>query len=202
LLSLLVVVPAIISFMPETWHSRMATIGDDQVDQSVMGRFNAWGMAFNLAKSEFLGGGFEAFQRATFWLYGPNPNDVHDAHSIYFEVLGEHGFIGLFLFLLLGLFTLLSCSRIIKESKKVEGFQWMGDLMAMIQVCLIGYAASGAFLGLAYFDFYYNLIAIVIICNQLLKDALEDKNGDMASLPVEPERNLYYRRLGNSIHRK
>jgi len=202
LLSLLVVVPVIISFMPETWHSRMSTIDDDVVDASVMGRFNAWGMAFNLAKSELFGGGFEAFQRATFWLYGPNPNDVHDAHSIYFEVLGEHGFIGLFLFLLLGLFTLLSCSRIIKESKKVEGFQWMGDLMAMIQVCLIGYAASGAFLGLAYFDFYYNLIAIVIICNQLLKDALEDKNGDMASLPVEPERNLYYRRLGNSIHRK
>ncbi len=202
LLSLLVIVPAIISFMPETWHSRMATIDDAEVDQSVMGRFNAWGMAFNLAKSELFGGGFEAFQRATFWLYGPNRNDVHDAHSIYFEVLGEHGFIGLFLFLLLGLFTLLSCSRIIKESKKVEGFQWMSDLMAMLQVCLIGYAASGAFLGLAYFDLYYNLIAIVIICSKLLKDALEDKNGEVASLPDEPARTPYSRRLGNSIHRK
>ena len=202
LLSLLVVVPAIISFMPETWHSRMATIGDDQVDQSVMGRFNAWGMAFNLAKSELFGGGFEAFQRATFWLYGPNPNNVHDAHSIYFEVLGEHGFIGLFLFLLLGLFTLLSCSRLIKESKKVEGFQWMSDLMAMLQVCLIGYAASGAFLGLAYFDLYYNLIAIVIICNKLLKDALEDKSNGILPLPTEPVRGPSSRRPDKNFHRK
>ena len=180
LLSFLVLVPVMISFMPDTWHSRMATINDGEVDASVMGRFNAWWMAFNLAKSEVFGGGFEAFQRPTFWFYAPNPHDVHDAHSIYFEVLGEHGFIGLFLFLLLGLFTLLSCSILIKQCKNIEGFQWMRDLMAMLQVCLIGYAASGAFLGLAYFDLYYNMIAIVIICRKLLNDKLEsDRNGSM-----------------------
>ncbi len=180
LLSLIVVVPAIISFMPETWHSRMATIDDAEVDASVMGRFNAWWMAFRLASSELLGGGFEAFQRPSFWMYAPNPDSVHDAHSIYFEVLGEHGFIGLFLFLLLGLFTLLTCSKIIKRSKKVEGLQWMTDLMAMLQVSLIGYAASGAFLGLAYFDLYYNLIAIVIICGKLLSDAIAEKNDQLS----------------------
>ena len=179
LLGLLVVVPAIISFMPDTWHSRMATINDVELDASVLGRFNAWWMAFNLASSEFFGGGFEAFQRPTFWMYAPNPRNVHDAHSIYFEVLGEHGFIGLFLFLLLGLFTLLSCSKIIKQSKNVEGQQWMTDLMAMLQVSLIGYAASGAFLGLAYFDLYYNFIAIVVICGKLLRDANAEKDNQL-----------------------
>lgn len=182
LLSLLVVVPLIISFMPDTWHSRMATIDDSEVDASVMGRFNAWGMAFNLARSELLGGGFEAFQRPTFWLYGPNPNKVHDAHSIYFEVLGEHGFIGLFLFLLLGLFTLLTCSKLIRKCRDIEEFQWMRDLMAMLQVSLVGYAASGAFLGLAYFDLYYNLIAIVIICHKLVNDKLKEEHGKSVPL--------------------
>ena len=188
ILSLLLVVPAIISFMPETWHSRMATIDDSLVDDSVMGRFNAWRMAFNLASSEFFGGGFEAFQRPSFWMYAPDPTNVHDAHSIYFEVLGEHGFVGLFIFLLLGLFTLLSCSRIIRQSKKIKGLQWMTDLMAMTQVCLIGYAASGAFLGLAYFDLYYNFIAIVIICSKLLKDAQAGENEAQVPLHVGPAR--------------
>ena len=33
----------------------------------------------------------------------------------------------------------------------------------MIQVSMIGYATGGAFLGLACFDLYYDLIAIVVI---------------------------------------
>ena len=44
----------------------------------------------------------------------------------------------------------------------------MSDLAAMLQVSLIGYAASGAFLGLAYFDLYYHLIALIVILRVLL----------------------------------
>lgn len=175
LMTLMVVLTLTISFMPDTWHSRMSTIGDEQVDTSVQGRFNAWWMAFNLAKSQILGGGFESFQQTSFWLYAPEPGRVHDAHSIYFEVLGEHGFIGLTLFLLLGLFSLKSCSTIIKQTKNIADLKWMRDLAAMLQVSMIGYAASGAFLGLAYFDFYYNLVAIVVICRKLLSDALAEQ---------------------------
>jgi uncharacterized membrane protein len=38
----------------------------------------------------------------------------------------------------------------------------------MVQVSLVGYASAGAFLGLAYFDFYYTLIAIVVLCKVVL----------------------------------
>ena len=37
---------------------------------------------------------------------------------------------------------------------------------------MIGYAAAGAFLGLAYFDLYYNLIAIMVMCSMLLKEQI------------------------------
>jgi hypothetical protein len=56
----------------------------------------------------------------------------------------------------------------IKVAKQSAETIWMADLLAMIQVSLLGYAASGAFLGLAYFDLYYHLIAIVVICKSLL----------------------------------
>ena len=36
----------------------------------------------------------------------------------------------------------------------------MRDLASMLFVSLVGYATSGAFLGLAYFDFYYLLVAL------------------------------------------
>ena len=164
-----VLVPVIINFMPESWHSRMDTIQTYEQDASAMGRINAWWMAFNLAKDNSLGGGFECFIYPSYALYAPNPNDVHDAHSVYFEVLGEHGFIGLTLFLLLGLSTLYSARKIIKAAKEFEETKWMSDLAAMVQVSLIGYAASGAFLGLAYFDLYYHLVAIIVICKILLE---------------------------------
>jgi hypothetical protein len=40
--------------------------------------------------------------------------------------------------------------------------------MAMTQVSLIAYLTAGAFLGLAYFDYFYNLILIVVVANGLL----------------------------------
>ncbi len=168
ILLMIIILPLLISFMPDSWHQRMGTINTYETDASAMGRINAWWMAFNLAKDNFLGGGFECFQSNSFELYAPNVNDAHDAHSIYFEVMAEHGFFGLTLFLLLGGVTLFSCGRLIKNAKKSSETMWISDLAAMVQVSLIGYAASGAFLGLAYFDLYYHLVAIVVILKTLL----------------------------------
>ena len=106
-------------------------------------------------------------------MYAPFGYDVHDAHSIYFEILGEHGFIGLGMFLLLGIFALRSSRQIMRLTKDVDHLQWMFHLGSMMQVSLVGYAVTGAFLGLAYFDLYYALIAIVVITRNLLSKELE-----------------------------
>ncbi len=168
LLAMLIIVPILIGFMPESWHDRMGTIKTYEEDASAMGRINAWWMAFNLAKNNILGGGFECFQYPTFVMYAPVKHDVHDAHSIYFETMGEHGFIGLGIFLLIAITTLRSAGTIIKQAKKSEETQWMADLAGMLQVSLLGYGASGAFLGLAYFDLYYHYIAIIVILKAML----------------------------------
>jgi probable O-glycosylation ligase (exosortase A-associated) len=133
-----------------------------------MGRINAWKMAFNMARDRPLGGGFDCFHEYTFALYAPNPEDIHDSHSIYFEVLGDHGFIGLAIFLTLGLMTWRTASWIVARAKRDREKRWLADLASMIQVSLVGYASAGAFLGLAYFDYYYTLIAIVVLCKTVL----------------------------------
>ena len=149
--------------MPQEWYDRMNTIQDYQNDQSAMGRINAWHTAFNAAKDQITGGGVEMFQGPTFRRYAPDPWNVHDVHSIYFEVMGEHGFIGFGLFILLGLFAWLRAQSVIKRGKQHPEHKWAADLAAMIQVSLIGYAAGGLFLGMAYFDLPYHLMIIIVL---------------------------------------
>jgi probable O-glycosylation ligase (exosortase A-associated) len=152
------------AFMPKHWHVRMDSIAKYQLDTSAMGRVNAWRFATNLGLAHPLtGGGFDAFQSDLFAIYAPDPENVHDAHSIYFQVLGEQGFVGLALFLLLGWFAWRSCTGAIKQVGHNPDTEWIAILARMLQVSIVGYAVGGAFLGLAYFDFYYSLLAIVVL---------------------------------------
>ena len=146
--------------MPQQWFDRMATIQNYETDNSAMGRINAWNMAFNHGEGPTARRWIRLRSRSIRSpLYAPDPEDVHDSHSIYFEVLGEHGFVGLGLFLMLGLMTWRTASWVIRRARRDREKRWAADLAAMVQVSLVGYASAGAFLGLAYFDFYYTLIA-------------------------------------------
>lgn len=157
----------VVSLMPDAYWERMNTIKTYDEDGSALGRINAWWTAFYVAKAQFFGGGFEMFQSEIFQIYAPDPERVHDVHSIYFEVLGEHGFVGLFLFLGLLLLTWLKCSATIRLGSKNPAHTWARDLASMIQVSLVAYMVGGAFLGLAYFDYLYHLIALAVVVHQL-----------------------------------
>jgi probable O-glycosylation ligase (exosortase A-associated) len=157
------IIPLALMLMPDEWFERMESIRHYQQDASAMGRINSWNFAINLAGDRpLVGGGFECFTPRIFAVYAPNPTDVHDAHSIYFEVLGEHGFVGLFLFLALAISTWRSCSTLTRIGESDEELLWVSDLLRMVQVGLVAYAVTGLFVGLAYFDLYYNFVAIVV----------------------------------------
>ena len=157
-----------LSAMPEAWFERMQTIKTYDEDASAMGRLNQWGQAISLANDRILGGGFETWQWSVCQRYAPNPNDCRDVHSIYFEVLGEHGYVGLALFLTLLAMTWLKCSSIVRRTKRDPEFAWARDLAAMIQVSMVAYMSAGAFLGLAYYDYIYHLIAVVVVTSHLV----------------------------------
>jgi len=166
-----VMAAAIFNFMPEQWHERIHSIANYQEDASSMGRINAWQFAINLASDRpLVGGGFETFRPYFFQQYAPNPLVFADAHSIYFEVLGEHGFVGLFLFLLIGLLTYQTAKKCVKRTRGIAELRSINNLMRMVQVSIIGYAVSGAFLGLAYFDLYYHLVAFVVISKGIVNE--------------------------------
>ena len=160
---LTVLAVGLLAFMPDSWVNRMDTIQTYEQDTSALGRINAWWMAFNLAKDHFFGGGFAIYNGAVFATYAPDPTDVHAAHSIYFMVLGEHGFVGLFLFVLLWVLVWLSAGRLRAQGRLQAQTQWLSDLGSMSQVSLAGYAVGGAFLSLSYYDLPYNVLLLVVL---------------------------------------
>ncbi len=153
----------LVAFMPSEWILRMQTIESYKADASAMGRINAWWMAWNLAQDRFFGGGFSIYSSPVFQIYAPDPTDVHAAHSIYFQVLGEHGFIGLLLFLALWFFVWRDGRWLRQHAKALPQARWAAELGAMCEVALAGYLVGGAFLSLAYFDLPYNLLVLVVV---------------------------------------
>lgn len=149
----------IVWFMPDAWWDRMDTIATYQEDESAMGRINAWILAWNVATHHFFGGGFYLESAETFLRFAPDPNFIAVAHSIYFQVLGQHGFVGLFLFLVFWISTWRTGNWIYKHSSSLAD----KTLVRCIEISLVGYAVGGAFLNLAYFDGPYYLMAAMVI---------------------------------------
>ena len=183
---IVVVAVALVGFMPSTWDERMGTIATYEQDNSAMGRINAWHMAFNLASDRFLGGGFEVATPELFAKYAPDPRVPRAAHSIYFQVLGEHGFVGLGLFLLFWALTWRTATWISRNAALVEDMRWAERLASMVQVSLVGFFVGGAFLSLAYFDLPYDLMVIVVLLRVVVSDRLKASSAASERAPSSP----------------
>jgi len=161
----------------------MSSIADYEQDASAMGRINAWWMAWNLAVDRPFGGGYDIYWPEVFARYAPVPDDVHAAHSIYFQVLGEHGFIGLGLFLLVWIMAWRTAGYLRRTGPLLPATQWTADLGAMTQASLAGYAVGGAFLSLAYFDLPYNLVLLVVLARQWIAEKGWEREAVAAPTP-------------------
>ena len=154
----------LVSFMPEHWADRMNTITSYQEDGSAQGRLAAWSAAWGIALDHPLGVGFNQVRQDLFNTYSHNPGaGARAAHSIYFQVLGNHGFVGLGLFMLIWAITWRHAGWLRKHAEAIPEARWCADLGAMVQVSLIGYLVGGAFLSLSYFDLPYNVMAMVAL---------------------------------------
>lgn len=154
----------LVAFMPENWSGRMATIQSHE-DHSAQSRLQTWRMIFNLVQQRpFTGAGFELATPEVWSRFATEEWTLaYSPHSIYFQALGEHGFVGLFLYLGIGIATWRLASRIIRIVKDRPDLDWAAQLMRAIQVSLLAFGTGGAFLNLVSFDLPYYLAGIVAI---------------------------------------
>ena len=170
LIAALVLAAIVFVAAPGKWVERMQTLRDVNQDQSAQARFHSWTFSYRLVRNHpVLGGGFQTHTPELYLRYNIKTDHVQGPHSIYFQVLGEHGFPGLMLFLLLAFSSWWSGGKLARhflqhsEFTGSEESRELYEYAKMVQLSLIPFLISGAFLGLAYFDLYYQLVATVVL---------------------------------------
>lgn len=173
ILALAVLGVIIYASLPEDYIDRISTIRQASSDGSFEIRLLSWKINYMLALDHpFLGVGpygsliwenwTSELGKAVTWLF-PSPLIMKTfvAHSIYFQVLGDTGFIGLFIFLALLGTALLKTVQTQRIAKRDPTLEWAGDLARATQISLVVYLVAGAALSLVYFELIYIVLAIV-----------------------------------------
>ena len=181
--------------MPPTWYERMGTLKDAKSQTTFLTRWDSWTVNWNIAISRpLLGGGFNASQEPNIYRnfsYGKSvfadektgETGGHAAHSIYLEVLGDHGFIGFVLYYLMLGATLAMLRRVRKSVKKIPTMAWAGELVTMIQVSFLAFFVSGVALSMAYYDLVFLFIGVALALDQMVREYKPLPAEAAASLP-------------------
>ena len=167
------VVGSVIAFMPADWVARMQTLSDATSTGSGESRMAIWNVAWQIAVHRPLtGGGFMApYYDEVVSQFVPGAT-ARAVHSIWFEVLGEHGFVTFAVWLSITICAVVATRRTIKAAKGVPELQWCVDLARMTQVSVIGYMVAGSFLSLSYWDFYFTILVAAAATHQYVRQAL------------------------------
>jgi probable O-glycosylation ligase (exosortase A-associated) len=179
---------AVFAFAPAQWTLRMDTITEANQDTSFMSRVTSWKQSTLLALDHpIFGGGFWAIQDTDVWLkYArefhkldfipsgiPNENYGFAAHSIYFQTLGDLGFVGLGIFLAILISSWRNASATVRAVRDRPEWHWARDLAKSLQYSLFAYAITGASLNMAYFDYMYMIFALLVVLRRLVSQAEE-----------------------------
>lgn len=171
----------VLQLAPGNWSERMETIQTADEDESFMGRVTAWQVSSAIALTHpVLGGGFRAVESPAVWdkyVHAEGLLDFIDtpylgrsgvaAHSIWFEVLGDRGFVGLLIFIALlvnAFFTRHEILALVRRNGSSQ--QWAADLANMLGICLIVYMVTGSALSVAYFELAYICMMILEVIKQ------------------------------------
>src|SRR5439155_968601 len=146
--------------VPDTFVSRIETIASYDQDQSAQARLKAWSLATQVAlDSPIFGGGFRTFEQDVWEQYYPDTERAIVAHSIYFQTLAEHGFVGVGIFAALLIATYLGLRRVRKRATESDQTM-LANLAGALQASLVGYMVAGAFLSRADFGLFYSVVAM------------------------------------------
>lgn len=155
------VLPAVV---PAAWLQRMQSVQSVDKDASFAGRVAAWRTTIEIVKHRpLVGGGYSSTEVTRVVRDYPTPGGLTSglaAHSIYFQVLGDHGIPGFILYMLMVGFAFLNTLRVAAFAKTKPELDWAAKLAKMIQLSLFGLAIGGAALAVAYYDFYLVLFCL------------------------------------------
>lgn len=173
-----VILGSVATFAPGEYVQRMVSIANYEEDSSAMGRIHAWGEAIEMAVDHpLLGVGAGSFNSAYGRVYRDPDDPVRwiSTHSIYFKVLAEYGFTGIFVFLGI-LWANFRCNLqtralIIANAGSTKVNRLLPD---MLNMSLVAYAAAGAFLTGVSYPYLFLITAIVLAVHNLVRRQVDE----------------------------
>lgn len=195
-----VVAVGVVQFAPDRWFDRIESIKEAGEDQSFLGRVAAWKVSVNIANDNpVFGAGFEATQVSWIWEKYKHQENFIDiqipvnmtfkaAHSNYFQVMGDLGYVGLFLYFALMVSAFVTRWQIKGIVRQLPGnYTWATDLSTAITLSLVAYMTGGAGVSLAYFELVYLQIVMLSIVRHLLKEQLKSAQMPLSQVAKRPE---------------
>ncbi|TZG28864.1 putative O-glycosylation ligase, exosortase A system-associated [Sphingomonas montanisoli] len=164
-----------IPLMPSSFNSRMETIAGYHGDASASTRIAVWKWTLDYVKEHPFGGGFDvylankltinmSYRTADGTTVNVQGYDQGRAfHNSYFEMLGEQGYFGIVLFLLIHLTGIIRMEFIRRTYRKSVGDdEWVSPLAASLQHAHLIYLLGASFVGIALQPFIYLIVAVEI----------------------------------------
>ncbi len=154
-------------FIPQSYYDRMATIGQPGGDESASTRLAVWEWTIDYANENPFGGGFDSYRANSFTYVMPVREEVGNTtsveysevtdearafHSAIFELLGEQGYPGLFMWLLLHGLGVWQMEKTYRRwrGKTAESEAWISPLAGALQMASLIYLVGALFQGIAY----------------------------------------------------
>jgi putative inorganic carbon (HCO3(-)) transporter len=169
---------AAIPFLPTSFTARMDTIQNVQADQSAGTRLAVWAWTWDYAQSHPFGGGFGAYRSNKIQVRTVSAQGTGDIqtvtaqteadearayHSSYFEMLGEQGFPGLAIFLLINGIALARLEIVRRRYRRLVGDEaWIAPLATALQHFHLIYLVGSLFVGIAYQPFIWLVVGTEI----------------------------------------
>jgi putative inorganic carbon (HCO3(-)) transporter len=157
---------AVVMLSAQSWNARVSTIEQYKTESSALTRLLIWQWTLGFASSHPFGGGFDAYGTSVIMM---PPDDLHPGgyiqsgrayHSIYFEVLGDLGYPGLAMFLVVIGSSLVSLIRLSRKCRNIPDLVWVADMSDAVQSGMLVFLTSGAFVGLAFQPPFWYFVAM------------------------------------------
>nr|WP_221227523.1 putative O-glycosylation ligase, exosortase A system-associated [Stakelama sediminis] len=167
-----------VPLLPGTFTKRMETIKTYQSDQSASTRLAVWAWTIGYVEKHPMGGGFNAYLQNRLHIdltkvqghgddVAVDQTDTSDHgrayHSAYFEMLGEQGYPGLAMWLLISFAGLFRMEVLRRRYKHPEpGDEWISPLATALQHAHLIYLLGAAFIAIAFQPFIFMLMGTQI----------------------------------------